>query len=515
MSYTEEAVTSKLTTLNESQDSIVTVSQWIMFHRRQAPKTASVWFARLRDSPTLKRLNLLYLANEVVQQSRARHKSEFLHAFEPLMVDASALAYERASQEVQGKVRRMVQVWRTRAVFDAGVVEGIERRLGEMDREKAGKVNGGGGPAGGKLGGSLFGGGGRGGDVPAELQGVAKSLAKLGEVEAAGPSAVETGMREFEKITDPDAHVPTPPLYCARLSNVVKALATAEGAVEASITTRKELLTELEKLVEKNRTELAEKEPLLSSLKGSKDRIEAMKKDVEDYIMQGLSHPSSPNATPPPPPSFANQANGITSHRRSSRESKTPEAQAQNRSFTPPPPDVETLTPPSAPEPEFGLIDATDEEAAAAPFLGSDTPAEKALAITTGAEDIREYAPNFTEPAPAHELPPALQPTDPSQTQDSTASASARADDFLNSLNVSTNPNANPSLGLGVGGGGGQVRQASMEIPEEAVSRDPRLKRRKTGHEGSPKREQSEEDAFAAGMLGMDEEGVTAALLDS
>lgn len=33
MSYTDESVRAKLSTLNETQESIVTVAQWIMFHR--------------------------------------------------------------------------------------------------------------------------------------------------------------------------------------------------------------------------------------------------------------------------------------------------------------------------------------------------------------------------------------------------------------------------------------------------------------------------------------------------
>lgn len=33
MSYTDDAVLAKLSTLSETQDSIVTVAQWIMFHR--------------------------------------------------------------------------------------------------------------------------------------------------------------------------------------------------------------------------------------------------------------------------------------------------------------------------------------------------------------------------------------------------------------------------------------------------------------------------------------------------
>ena len=33
MSYNDDAVLSKLSALNETQEAIVTVSQWVMFHR--------------------------------------------------------------------------------------------------------------------------------------------------------------------------------------------------------------------------------------------------------------------------------------------------------------------------------------------------------------------------------------------------------------------------------------------------------------------------------------------------
>jgi hypothetical protein len=37
MAYTDDAVKAKLSALNDSQESIVTVAQWVMFHRYSAP----------------------------------------------------------------------------------------------------------------------------------------------------------------------------------------------------------------------------------------------------------------------------------------------------------------------------------------------------------------------------------------------------------------------------------------------------------------------------------------------
>lgn len=37
MAYTDDAVKAKLSALNETQESIVTVAQWVMFHRYVLP----------------------------------------------------------------------------------------------------------------------------------------------------------------------------------------------------------------------------------------------------------------------------------------------------------------------------------------------------------------------------------------------------------------------------------------------------------------------------------------------
>lgn len=74
MAYTDDAVKAKLSALNETQESIVTVSQWIMFHRRHADRTATIWLQKLKEAGSSKRLNLIYLVNGIytgpVQWSR-------------------------------------------------------------------------------------------------------------------------------------------------------------------------------------------------------------------------------------------------------------------------------------------------------------------------------------------------------------------------------------------------------------------------------------------------------------
>ncbi|KAK4502358.1 hypothetical protein PRZ48_005783 [Zasmidium cellare] len=446
MAYSDDAVKAKLAALNETQDSIVTVAQWIMFHRRHADRTASLWLNRLQESPsTSKRLNLIYLANEVVQQSRARSKTDFLVAFEPIIAEAASLAYKGASQDIQGKLRRVIEVWRERRIFDPQIQTTIEKRLDEIDKQKGGKSLGGGG---GRLGGSLFGGGGAG--VAPELEALNKSQLALSKAELASKTPVNTANGEYAKMTDPNTPVPSAPVRAAKLRGLVKDLMAAEGAVDASIRARNELIAGLEKLVESHRAKAAEEKTTALELRSKIDSMETTIRDVEDRIMRGADAPPS-NGTP----------NGMS-------EPPRPETEG----FTPPPPDVEEFTPPPQGEPMTG-----DDG-----LVGDGTAADGAYSSTTGADYLQEQPPNQNEPPPSFIPPPAM----PDQA------AQASAEDFLKTLMS----------------GQGQIRQASGEIPSSSSGGnpgDPRLKRRKLNNN-------VDDEIFGAGVGGVDEEGISAML---
>ena len=66
---------------------------------------------------------------EVAQQSKARRKEDFLIAFSPVIAEATATAYKGAANEVQQKLRRVVEVWRQRQIFELPIQEAIESRI--------------------------------------------------------------------------------------------------------------------------------------------------------------------------------------------------------------------------------------------------------------------------------------------------------------------------------------------------------------------------------------------------
>jgi regulator of Ty1 transposition protein 103 len=69
------------------------------------------------------------LWKEVAQQSRIRHKEDFIIAFSPVITEAAAVAYKGAPAEIQGKLRRVIDVWKDRAIFEAPIQAAIESRL--------------------------------------------------------------------------------------------------------------------------------------------------------------------------------------------------------------------------------------------------------------------------------------------------------------------------------------------------------------------------------------------------
>lgn len=349
MSFSDESLKAKLSTLNETQDSIVTVSQWIMFHRyrkitasilillanfsyrRHADRIATFWLTRLRDSPPPKRLNYIYLVNEIVQNSKARKKDDFPNAFSPLMAEATQTAYRSSTPDIQGKIRRVVEVWRARNVFEQPIQNAIEARLDEVDKAKGtGKKT--------LMGNSLFGSGSSGTGMPKELESLGPLQIAVAKAKLTTAASTQAADVEYEKLNDADVALPSPPVHAARLSALMKNLANAESSVAESIKARKDLIAGLEKILEDNRQQLAKDEETYLNLSSRKTSTEAKKREVEDGIMRGMSA-SAENS-----PANASPSNGDRGPSESmAAEPERPDYEA----LTPPP--AEALTPVGSP----------------------------------------------------------------------------------------------------------------------------------------------------------------------
>ena len=206
------------------------------------------------------------------------------------------------------------------------------------------------------LGGSLFSNS-SGPAAPNEIQPLVPLQISVSKAVASANSAAATADIEYDKLTDPSKTIPTPPVHAARLSALLKSLATAEGAVSESIKARRALLDGLEKIVETNRNALVAEEVQHIEFSSRKGLIEAKKREVELGMIRGLSGESSPAATHSNlTPDGKVQINGkatLQSHDAASPQLGRPQVEE----LTPPP--VESLTPVGSPRPEASQIYST------------------------------------------------------------------------------------------------------------------------------------------------------------
>lgn len=202
------------------------------------------------------------------------------------MAEAIQTAYRSSPPEVQTKIRRVVEVWRTRNVFEAPILEAIEARIDEIDKSK--------GSSGKKtlMGKSLFTSSSSPG-MPKELETLAPlQIAVTKETISARP-AIDAAQTEYTKLNDPSVALPSPPVHAARLSSLIKSLAAAESALSASIKARKSLIADLERILEINKSALEKDEETYLQLESRKASTEAKKREVEDGIIRGLSSAES------------------------------------------------------------------------------------------------------------------------------------------------------------------------------------------------------------------------------
>ncbi len=352
-------------------------------------------------------LHTLLITNvEVAQQSKARKKDDFLLAFSPVIAEATATAYKGATSDVQNKLRRVVEVWRQRNIFEAPIQDAIEARINELDKTKDNTKRGFGG-------GGLFSKGAS--ATPAELQPLVAPLQTINKLAPTTETQIATANADYDKQIDPNVPIPSAPVHAARLNGLLKTLANAEGAVAESIKARTLLISGLEKLLESNRAALAKDQEEHTRLSTHKAEIDTKKRDVEDAIMKGFGNTSSNPSTP------REGQQGVQAKKEESAEAERPQVEA----LTPPP--FERLSQP--PEEQKGQSELQQQ-----PMEPPQQPQE---------EQEQSFPQQFQNQN--HIPPTAIEPIQQQSAISGISDASDQANGFLASLNQNQLHGANGS----------------------------------------------------------------------
>lgn len=129
--YTEQVLIEKLRKMNNSQQSIQTLSHWIMYHRKRYAQSVQIWEKELYKAPPERKLVFLYLANDIIQSSRKKGNEfvkEFAKILKPATVHISRNLPERDAEGAR-QVLRVLTVWDDRRVLSSSFINDIKLAL--------------------------------------------------------------------------------------------------------------------------------------------------------------------------------------------------------------------------------------------------------------------------------------------------------------------------------------------------------------------------------------------------
>ncbi|CAN6443164.1 unnamed protein product [Victoria cruziana] len=114
--FSSQILSEKLSKLNNSQQSIETLSHWCIFHRKKAKQVVETWEKLFSSSQKEQCISFLYLANDILQNSR-RKGSEFVNEFWKVLPGALKKVLENDDEHGKHVVLRLIDIWEERKVF--------------------------------------------------------------------------------------------------------------------------------------------------------------------------------------------------------------------------------------------------------------------------------------------------------------------------------------------------------------------------------------------------------------
>ncbi|KAJ6305425.1 hypothetical protein OIU78_020881 [Salix suchowensis] len=120
----------KLAKLNGTQQCIESLSRWCIHHRSKAELVVETWDKQFHNSDMLKKVPLLYLANDILQNSK-RKGNEFVAEFWKALPAALKNVVEKGDDRDKNVVSRLVNIWEERTVFGSRARSLRELMLGQ------------------------------------------------------------------------------------------------------------------------------------------------------------------------------------------------------------------------------------------------------------------------------------------------------------------------------------------------------------------------------------------------
>ncbi|KAM4725064.1 regulation of nuclear pre-mRNA domain-containing protein 2a isoform 2-T4 [Anableps anableps] len=115
--------------LSNTMDSIQGLSTWCIDNKKYHSLIVRQWMKCLRKSNASHRLNLLYLANDVIQNCKRKNAINYRTAFAEVLPDAFQLVKVESDLKTIKSVERILSIWEERDVYSGTLVTDLRNIL--------------------------------------------------------------------------------------------------------------------------------------------------------------------------------------------------------------------------------------------------------------------------------------------------------------------------------------------------------------------------------------------------
>ncbi|XP_015793235.1 ENHANCER OF AG-4 protein 2 isoform X2 [Tetranychus urticae] len=126
MNLNEASLEKKLNSCVNTQDSIQSLSLWILHHKSYHKRIVQLWVKALEKGKISHRLTLFYLANDVVQHAKKKNIPGYLQDFEDVLREAILLVKD---EKIRPNINRVLNIWQERNIYPLEFVDELRALL--------------------------------------------------------------------------------------------------------------------------------------------------------------------------------------------------------------------------------------------------------------------------------------------------------------------------------------------------------------------------------------------------
>uniref|UniRef100_A0A2S2Q242 Regulation of nuclear pre-mRNA domain-containing protein 1B n=1 Tax=Sipha flava TaxID=143950 RepID=A0A2S2Q242_9HEMI len=135
-SFTEGGLNKRLKELNSSQQSIQTLSLWLIHHRKYAHTVVRIWAREILAGSESKQLTLMYLANDVIQNGKKKGPEYGQEFGKELAKAFKQISLKNCTTKTRQSLTRLLNIWEERGVYSKIQIDEFKEAFGEETETK-------------------------------------------------------------------------------------------------------------------------------------------------------------------------------------------------------------------------------------------------------------------------------------------------------------------------------------------------------------------------------------------